>query len=79
MTEFSPKKLDTSRKSRNRDLIDRMRSGEPLTSFDSRSSWFPPRPTIEKDSADLAKVYGAELAPMSKAPQPILGPKIPIK
>ncbi len=42
----------------NKDLIRRMRNGEPLTSFDSHSSWFPPRPTIEKDSNAISQLYG---------------------
>ena len=48
------------RREHNRDLIRRMRNGEPLTSFDSQSSWFPPRPTIEKDNDAIAKLYGGE-------------------
>lgn len=42
----------------NRDLIRRMRNGEPLTSFDSHASWFPPRPTIEKNQEALVQLYG---------------------
>jgi hypothetical protein len=41
----------------NRDLIRRMRNGESLTRFDCRSSWFPPRPTIEKDKEAIEKLY----------------------
>lgn len=45
------------RKRRNLELIRRMRDGDPLRSYDSQSSWFPPRPIIEKDRKALAKLY----------------------
>jgi hypothetical protein len=43
---------------RNNELIHRMRAGEVLTSFDSKSSWYPPRPIIEKDVHEIARLYG---------------------
>ena len=45
---------------RNKQLIKRMRSGETLTTFSSFSSWFPPRPMIEKDPEAVAKLYGED-------------------
>jgi len=48
------------RKERNTDLIRRMQSGEQLTSFNSYSSWYPPRPIIEKDKKAVLELYGSE-------------------
>jgi len=45
------------RKERNKDLIKRMKKGETLSSFSSESSWFPPRPTIQKDKKAMDKLY----------------------
>ena len=50
-----------SRRQHNTDLIRRMRNGEPLNTIDSKSSWYPPRPTIKKDAGEMARVYGAPL------------------
>jgi hypothetical protein len=49
--------LGSIRKKHNEDLIRRLRAGEPLQRFDSRASWFPPRPIIEKDDKAIAKLY----------------------
>ncbi len=46
------------RQDRNSELLRRMRTGEQLTSFNSYSSWFPPRPIIEKDESAIHKLYG---------------------
>ena len=45
------------RKKHNGDLIKRMNDGDSLKSFDSMSSWFPPRPVIKKDVKVMAKLY----------------------
>ena len=45
------------RKKHNEQLIRRMKSGEPLWSYDSKASWFPPRPMIEKDPEAIQKLY----------------------
>jgi len=50
-------KLKSQRKQHNLDLIKRMRNGEPLNAIDSKSSWYPPRPTIAKDPSEMARVY----------------------
>lgn len=55
------------REEHNKDLIRRMRNGEPLTSFNSESSWFPPRPIIEKNTEALSKLYGEEKEEMKPA------------
>jgi hypothetical protein len=34
-----------------------MRSGESLRTVDSRSSWFPPRPIIQKDQEAISRLY----------------------
>ena len=46
------------RTNHNREILKRMETGESLTSFDSQSSWFPPRPVIEKDQEAVRKLYG---------------------
>ena len=48
------------RKARNEQLIRRMKSGEPLWSYDSKASWFPPRPIIEKDPEAIKKLYNTK-------------------
>ena len=55
VTELRSRNL---RDDRNSDVLRRMRSGEQLTSFDSQSSWYPPRPIIEKDQGAIRKLYG---------------------
>jgi hypothetical protein len=56
------------RKDHNSELIRRMRNGEPLNSIDSKNSWYPPRPIIKKDEAEMARVYGAPVAEKSLEP-----------
>ena len=51
------KNVSELRRQHNYDLIRKMRAGDSLTSFDSRASWFPPRPVIEKDVREMARVY----------------------
>ena len=48
--------LDT-RKKHNEQLIRRMKAGEQLWSYDSKASWFPPRPMIEKDPEAIRRLY----------------------
>ncbi len=45
------------RKSRNEELLKRMKAGEALWSYDSKASWFPPRPIIEKDPDAIKRLY----------------------
>ena len=36
----------------NKEVLKKLRSGEPLSSFSNQSSWFPPRPLFKaKDSS----------------------------
>ena len=51
------------RRQHNSELIRKMRNGESMTSFDSKASWFPPRPTIEKDKREMARLYTAPEGP----------------
>ena len=51
------KTTQDTRKSHNEQLIRRMKSGEPLWSYDSKASWFPPRPAIEKDPEAIKRLY----------------------
>lgn len=55
VTELRSRNL---RSDRNSDVVRRMRNGEQLTSFNSQSSWYPPRPIIEKDQGAIRKLYG---------------------
>ncbi len=55
VTELRSRNL---RQDRNSELVRRMRNGDSLTSFNSQSSWFPPRPTIEKDPNAIHQLYG---------------------
>ena len=54
------KKRDERRKKHNEEVINKMKDGESLTNFDSMSSWFPPRPTIEKDKDLMGKLYASD-------------------
>lgn len=49
--------LGKTRTKRNRDLVKRMRSGEPLGSFNTEDSWFPSRPVLQKDKKVIDKLY----------------------
>lgn len=64
MTKTSFSRERNLRKERNSDVIRRMRNGDQLSSFNSYSSWFPPRPVIEKDGDAVQKLYG-------QAPRPL--------
>ena len=46
-----------ARKKHNEQLIRRMKAGEQLWSYDSKASWFPPRPMIEKDPEAIKRLY----------------------
>ena len=49
----------------NREIVTRMKSGDSLQSFDSASSWFPPRPVIQKNKEDVSKLYGSAVQVLS--------------
>lgn len=51
------KRLKDLQKKHNREVIKRMRDGDPLKKYDNASSWFPPRPVIEKDPIAIKKLY----------------------
>lgn len=54
---MSHKNDNDFRKQRNEHLLRRMKAGEPLWSYDSKASWFPPRPIIEKDQHAIKRLY----------------------
>ena len=58
--EVASKELDQLRKERNQELVQKMRAGESLSSFDSQASWFPSRPKIEKNLEAIQKLYGKD-------------------
>lgn len=62
VTDFKSRNL---RRDRNSELLRRMRNGEQLSSFNSYASWYPPRPTIEKDKNALEKLYGDEVVALN--------------
>lgn len=65
ITELRSRNL---RQDRNSELVRRMRTGEQLSSFSSQSSWFPPRPMIEKDSDAIKKLYGKAATALQDLP-----------
>lgn len=48
------------RKRENDALLKRMRRGEDWIWLSREASAFPPRPTIEKDKAAIARLYGEQ-------------------
>lgn len=48
------------RKSHNDKLLRKMKAGENLTTVDTFSLWFPPRPTIKKDTDIIKELYGSD-------------------
>lgn len=58
------------RKRHNEQLIRRMKSGEPLWSYDSKASWFPPRPMIEKDPEAIKRLYASSNTSTSEYQDP---------
>jgi hypothetical protein len=48
------------RRQHNQDILRRLRSGEALMSYDSKDSWYPPRPIIKKDEREMARVYSRD-------------------
>ncbi len=65
MKKVSEYKSRNLRRERNSELVRRMRSGESLSSFNAFSSWYPPRPVIEKDSEALHRLYGEDAIPLN--------------
>jgi hypothetical protein len=57
MEELSKTKREI-RRQHNDDVLKRMRNGESLSRMDSRSTWFPPRPSIAKDPDAMKRLYG---------------------
>ncbi len=74
----SKKNVRDLRRQHNVDLIRRMRNGEPLNSIDSKASWYPPRPVIEKDRREMARLYGDSVATVTARPTngPVLDKKV---
>lgn len=60
MSSIKSNKEEQKRREHNGDLIRRMKDGETLTSFDSTSSWFPPRPIVKKDQRAIERLYREE-------------------
>jgi hypothetical protein len=60
MRDKNSKSQGDKRREHNQDLLRRMRSGESLRTVDSRASWFPPRPIIQKDQEAISRLYSAD-------------------
>ena len=49
------------RKDQNKSLVDRLKAGEPLrATIDHDTTWWPPRPIIEKNLKDIKRVYNLD-------------------
>ena len=57
LVAINTKKKEDIRKKHNSEILNKMKGGDPLTSFNSMDSWFPPRPKIEKDKELMGKLY----------------------
>jgi hypothetical protein len=62
------------RRQHNLDLMRRMRGGESLNAYDSKASWFPPRPVIKKDEKEVSRVYGVQVQTM-QVKEPVVAKK----
>lgn len=51
-------KIHSLRKERNEHIVERLKNGDSLSSFNSQASWFPPRPLVQKDLIALKRLYG---------------------
>lgn len=73
------KKPSDLRKNHNSELIRRMRGGESLTAIDSKASWYPPRPIIQKDYKEMSRLYKADVEPVQveQDEQRAAGPEAP--
>ena len=61
MKNITKQKSHDLRRERNANILRRMNNGDPLTAFNSVSSWFPPRPIIKKDEEHVEALYGVSL------------------
>lgn len=59
------------RRQHNLDLMRRMRGGESLNAYDSKASWFPPRPIVKKDEKEISRVYQNPSVPVLKPREPV--------
>lgn len=46
------------RSERNKDLVERMKRGESLSTVDAAATFWPPRPIIKKDPTALEAIHG---------------------
>lgn len=58
MKKISMLQIHSLRKQRNSHIVERLRNGDSLSSFNSQASWFPPRPLVDKDRDALQRLYG---------------------
>lgn len=45
------------RKSQNDEVLAKFRRGQSLAIVDQQATWWPPRPIIKKNAADMARLY----------------------
>jgi len=67
MNDSRYKTESTLRRQHNSELIRRMRNGDSLNAIDSRASWFPPRPILQKDAREMSRVYNQTVTRMAGA------------
>ena len=60
MNDKTPNILNERRREHNRDLLRRMRNRDSLNTDESRASWFPPRPMIQKDPDAIHRLYSTD-------------------
>lgn len=57
-TEKDARSKTDIRKEVNSSLVERLKAGDPLKSpIDHVDTWWPPRPVIEKDKKEMARLY----------------------
>ena len=66
MKKVDAEKIKKLRSDHNKDILKRLEEGASLKSYDSESSWFPPRPLIEKDEQAMARLYNEEQGSQKK-------------
>ena len=69
MKRVSELRIRSLRRERNTELVQRMRQGEQLSSFNSFASWYPPRPIIQKDCGAIEQLYGEGVTALHQLPK----------
>lgn len=54
---LTPEEIREKRRQENEDLLRRAQTGDNITGM-AGDSWFPPRPTIQKNRKDVESIFG---------------------